>query len=144
MLTNYIAHLCPMAAGPSVYRARSMYALINDTVVYQDSAVCAFEGYFRESANVLYPNITSAVKKEIIFIAMPNPASGNINFTFGAKFYNGNIIISNALGAQIQNIRVNENKININLNISDYAKGLYFANYTSDGNTNQTIKFIVK
>jgi hypothetical protein len=118
-----------MAAGPSVYRARSMYALINDTVVYQDSAVCAFEGYFRESSNVLYPNINDVKNKAALFQVYPNPAQQNVSFNINNTALNGTIYIYNMSGIQIDHFAIKQGNNKINYDISKFANGIYVAHF---------------
>ena len=127
MLTNYIAQLCPLAARSAVYRARDMYALINDTLQYSDSAVCAFEGYFRESTNVLYPALTKKENHSNYFKALPNPASERVLFTFKANDSTSDLTIYNLSGNIIYSTVLNANTNQLSIDISNFVKGVYIA-----------------
>jgi hypothetical protein len=58
-------HAIPIAGGPAVYRARSLYFLIDPEMVYDDELTCIQNGYlYRTSKNIthnskLYPNPAS-------------------------------------------------------------------------------------
>jgi hypothetical protein len=127
MLTNNIAQLCPLAAGPAVYRARDMYALINDTLQYSYSAVCAFEGYIRESTNVLYPALTKKENHSNYFKALPNPASERVLFTFKANDSTSDLTIYNLSGNIIYSTVLNANTNQLSIDISNFVKGVYIA-----------------
>lgn len=138
----YIAHLCPLAAGPAVYQARDMYALINDTLQYSDSTVCAFEGYFRESANTLYPALTKKEKHLNYFKAQPNPASERVLFTFKANDASSDLTIYNLSGNIIYSAVLSANTNQLSIDISNFAKGVYIAHFVNT-KTSSRIKFIV-
>jgi len=127
MLTNNIAQLCPLAADPAVYRARDMYALINDTLQYSDSTVCAFAGYFRESTNVLYPALTKKENHSNYFKALPNPASERVLFTFKANDSTSDLTIYNLSGNIIYSTVLNANTNQLSIDISNFVKGVYIA-----------------
>ena len=48
-MVQTITQQCPFAGGTAVYRARGMYELINDSIVYDDDAVCLAQGLYRSS-----------------------------------------------------------------------------------------------
>ncbi len=126
---NY--NLTKQVAGPSVYRARDMYALMNDTLQYSDSAVCAFEGYFRESSNILYPNFTKIESSINYFKAQPNPTSDKVLFTFGEVTSVGWLTIYDLSGLLIYSTRLNPYNNQISLDISNYASGIYVAHFVN-------------
>ncbi len=142
IMLAYIAHLCPLAAGPAVYRARDMYALINDTLQYSDSTVCAFEGYFRESANTLYPALTKKEKHLNYFKAQPNPASERVLFTFKANDASSDLKIYNLSGNIIYSAVLSANTNQLSIDISNFAKGVYIAHFVNT-KASLRIKFIV-
>lgn len=59
---NY--NITNFAAGPAVFQARDIYALLVDSVLYQDSAKCANAGYARES---LIPPDLSILGQQVQF-----------------------------------------------------------------------------
>jgi hypothetical protein len=134
--------LIQLAAGPAVYRARDMYALINDTLQYNDSAVCAFEGYFRASANTLYPVLTKKEKQHHYFKAQPNPASNSVLFTFKANDTSSDLTIYNLSGNIIYSTIINANTNQLTIDINNFAKGVYVAHVVNT-KTSSRIKFIV-
>jgi hypothetical protein len=46
--SNAIAHQCPAAGGKSVFQARAMLLLINDSIQYDDDNACLQAGIYRE------------------------------------------------------------------------------------------------
>jgi hypothetical protein len=68
-----VAQQCPAAGGQSVYRARAMLALINDSLEYNDAIVCLQSGIYREAA---VNNILHKIK------IIPNPAQNEIEIMF--------------------------------------------------------------
>ena len=132
MLTNNIAQLCPLAAGPAVYRARDMYALINDTLQYNDSTVCAFEGYFRESSNTLYPALIKKEKHLNYFKAQPNPASEKILFTFGEYESFGYLTIYDISGAIVFSSTISAGISTLTVNITSFINGIYIAHFVNN------------
>lgn len=137
-----IAHLCPMAAGPSVYRARSMYALLSDTIAYQDSAVCAFEGYYRESANTMYPLLTKKENRISYFKAQPNPASEIIKFSFSPIESTATFSIYNMNGLLIFTKSLSAGVNQVTRDVNGYTNGVYIAQLIKDSGSS-TIKFAV-
>jgi hypothetical protein len=67
-----IAMQCPYSGGVSVYQARNMLALFNDSLEYDDKYACLQEGIYRmaQTANG-FANYTA-----IDFDLVPNPADG--------------------------------------------------------------------
>ena len=135
-LVNVVAQAWTLAA------AGDMYALINDTLQYSDSAVCAFEGYFRESTNVLYPALTKKENHSNYFKALPNPASIRVLFTFKANDSTSDLTIYNLSGNIIYSTVLNANTNQLSLDISNFAKGVYIAHVVNT-KTSSRIKFIV-
>ncbi len=134
--------LIQLAAGPAVYRARDMYALINDTLQYSDSTVCAFEGYYRTSANTLYPVLTKKENLSNYFTAQPNPARERVLFTFKANDAKSDLTIYNLNGTIIFSTLLIPNTNQHSIDISNFAKGVYIAHVVNT-KTSSRIKFIV-
>ncbi len=76
LILSIIANQCPLAGGNAVYKARSLYSLIKDTI-YNDDILCRQVG-FKNS-----PLQESDKKKaDHSFSIFPNPANSSINITW--------------------------------------------------------------
>ena len=75
LLNNYepllqIAIQCPSSGGPSVFVARNLIKLINDSIVYDDVNICMQLGILRVA------NQQQSRKSGFDFVIQPNPANG--------------------------------------------------------------------
>ena len=92
-----IAMQCPAAGGPAVERARTFVALVNDSINYDDDAVCLQSGIYK-----LAESIQSNTNSENAIIIHPNPASNKVEITLlGEPDGICNIQITDYLGKTI-------------------------------------------
>jgi hypothetical protein len=120
-----IIYICPLAGGPSVYRARAMYNLINDSIYYNDKLVCANAGYYRESQELLMPELYNWETTNINFTIFPNPSKNNVTiFTEGFKD-DAQILVYNLMGQLIDRLRIQHGTNNKDIDISSWAEGYY-------------------
>ncbi len=139
-MLSYISHICPQAGGPSVYKARALYQLVNDTIIYNDSVVCRNVGYFRESQELLMPELQEKVKS-IHFVVYPNPGNERLNMIITGNTADGVVSVYNALGALIQNINIAKESNSKEVDIINWAEGYYLIKYHTNNYQSQ-IKFI--
>jgi hypothetical protein len=126
--------------GPSVYKARAFYQLVNDTVFYQDSVTCRNVGYFRESQELLMPELKEKVKSNS-FVIFPNPAQESLTMTITGNTEDGFVSIYNAMGALVESTKIAKESNNKELNISTWAEGYYLIKYQNN-NYHSQLKFI--
>jgi hypothetical protein len=139
-MLSYISHICPQAGGPSVYKARALYQLVNDTITFNDSVVCRNAGYFRESQELLMPELKT-LQKDKSFNVFPNPGKDYLKIMLKGNNEDGEVVIYSATGTVIKRLILNKD-VNIkDLDISQWAEGYYLIKYTSPNYQNQT-KFI--
>jgi hypothetical protein len=121
----YIAHLCPLAAGPAVYQARDLYALLVDSVVYQDSSKCAMQGYVREELQVFEPK--GAIQKMVpaYFKAFPVPSKQAVELQFTELNSEANLTVFNIQGQLMYQTTIPKGLSKFNLNIEEYSEGVY-------------------
>jgi len=117
-----IASLCPALGGKAVYKARSLYALLNDSLYFDDDSLCVSQSVmFRQS------NPTATVNQAIDFAKVyPNPTS-NIVFIEFKDMPESQVIfkLRDNMGRLIEH-KVLNNQINtINLMESITNSGLY-------------------
>jgi len=116
-----IASLCPALGGKAVYKARSLYALLNDSLYFDDDSLCVSQSVmFRQSnptANVnlaidfakVYPNPTS----NIVFIEFKDMPESRVIFKLRDNM--GRLIEHKVLNNQINTINLIESITNSGL-----------------------------
>jgi hypothetical protein len=137
MLTNYIAQLCPLAAGPAVYQARDMYALLVDSVVYQDSAKCANEGYARQELQTFETKKETPKSIVSYFKAYPIPSKNNVELSFNELNSNAHLLVYNLQGQLIQSVTIQKGLSKYSLNIEQYSEGVYQVVFVNDNQLNR-------
>jgi hypothetical protein len=109
-----IATQCPISGGPSVYRARSLYFLIDPEMVYDDELTCLQNGY-------LYKTSQNVTHKSKLY---PNPSSAEITIVYNIST-NADLIITDPLGRIIKQFKLNTEEIETTLSISNFENGIY-------------------
>ncbi len=129
-----IINICPQAGGPAIYKARALYQLFNDTLSFNDSIVCRQVGYFRESENKLMPYVNQ-IEQTLSFNIYPNPATDKLNIVLDGNLQEGIFHIYNAQGVLIEVVKIAKDNHQKEIDLSNYADGLYVINYmTSNSN----------
>jgi len=91
-----IANQCPMRGGTAVYRARSMYSLIDDEQEYDDAALCLAQG-------LIYRGMEQAAEQVITIV--PNPARDMATLVYRMEeAVTGTLVLFDALGHETQRI----------------------------------------
>jgi hypothetical protein len=138
-----IIHICPQAGGSAVYKARALYATVNDSIVYEDSTVCSQIGYYRTIKDEIETKIIEAKKEislsdksteNVSFSLFPNPVKDKLTVKINGEIETGIVKIIDALGKTIfqQDIKKNQKEIFIDANsISDgyYILQIATSNY---------------
>jgi hypothetical protein len=130
-----VASQCPAAGGQSVYRARALLALINDSLEYDDYLTCLQSGIYRESLS----------ENEILGVEIiPNPATNLITVRLLNKSRSScNLRIINSFGAVILNIDLNCEIPEHVVNIEKLQAGVYFVHINFNESYNRTEKLII-
>jgi hypothetical protein len=130
-----VANQCPAAGGQSVYRARAMLALLNDSIEYNDANVCLQSGIYKEG-------ISESMINE--FELIPNPASDHIIIKF-KKPTTGlcYIRINNSLGSNLMSFRLNCEIVEHDINVMGLETGVYFVEVKYENSVPQTKKLII-
>lgn len=115
-----IANMCPLIGGPAVYLARPIAELYNESIVYNDQAVCLSQGVNMKLAN---NNNTEAQSENSQVKVYPVPSNEVVNFDFGNIQFSM-LLIFDSFGKQIQEIKLNAKQQYI-LNTNLYANGIY-------------------
>jgi hypothetical protein len=118
-----IANQCPYSGGLAVYQARIKLIEYNDTLTFNDDAICLQEGIFRLSTN---KNILP-----IIAIA-PNPATTQFKISFISNDHlAGSIALMNALGKTVLTTTFDSDAKSNTINVDKLASGVYLAKLMS-------------
>jgi hypothetical protein len=126
-----IIHICPLAGGPAVYRARALYITVNDTIEYHDSLVCRQANFFRESQEQWEQKAEIKIKKDDLNIYLfPNPAQDKLMLLFKGDIDAGKIEIYDLTGAIVATHNLSKSSSNKELDISLMAEGYYLIHFT--------------
>lgn len=130
---HQIATMCPSLGGSAVYKARTLNAMLNDTLEYNDELTCLQQG-------VLYRLAQTTRKQEVSEIQVfPNPSTNQLTIKYDyADAYPLRIEIIDALGRTTSNTLLNSSPAVLSGEISNLASGVYF--YRITDNTNTIIK----
>jgi hypothetical protein len=112
---------CPYVGGGAVERARSMIAMVNDSIVYNDSYTCLQSGIYRMAKS---DSLIDDSNNKIII--QPNPASNEVNIVLKGM-YEGlcNIQIQNSVGEIIFIEQMNCKDSIYKINTSKFPQGIY-------------------
>ena len=135
-----IASQCPYAGGLAVYKARGMYAMINDEIDYDDDALCLSEGVvLRQASN------QSALSGVYEFASVyPNPANDmvTLSFEFGNDV-SGIIDIFNSLGQNVSSSILSQDEHFTSLNVKSLENGIYTYSVRSNAGFIQKGKLVI-
>lgn len=136
----YIASQCPWAGGNAVYEARSLYSLINDTIEFDDIALCLQQGIYRQQVHV-----NDAKNLNFNSSIIPNPASDRITVKIDGFSESDlcNLIISEVTGKQVLVQVLNCKSHQIDISVKDLSEGIYFYKITNNSTVHSTGKFII-
>ncbi|TAH42883.1 MAG: T9SS type A sorting domain-containing protein [Bacteroidetes bacterium] len=109
-----VALQCPLAGGPAVHRARSLYLLIDPGMEYNDVVTCLQSGW------LLRKSSAQAIPLGIY----PNPASTEITITYSIESEQVLQIIDN-FGRVTVKVVLNPEQKSIKPDISHLANGIY-------------------
>ena len=117
-----ISFICPLIGGAAVLKARSLQAVYNDSIFYDDKELCNAQGiYYRLSKT---EKDTSVEENLIVF---PNPANEwiNINLTSCIK-ENYSVVLSDILGKIVLTKDNLSNNTQLDLSKANLSNGYYF------------------
>lgn len=84
--------------------------------------------------------IASANTEKMEFVIAPNPVSDQCSFHFAPLSGNGNILIYSITGQNMDEFTIGAEQKRLDVNMSDYASGMYFATLYSDQQNSTTVK----
>lgn len=121
-LISWVAYQCPHYGGNAVYKARAMYKLINDTVTFDDDAICYSFGYRNDEAS---DETSSRINTYNVY---PNPNNGQFvlassvtNKMIGATI---TITVTDVLGRMVYSNETRHQPL-LAIDLSHLSQGLY-------------------
>ena len=112
-----IASQCPMLGGNAVFKARSLYGLIDDTYSFDDSLLCAPFGIDVKRLTTQRINSVSV---------MPNPASDEATLVFAQELNEpGILIMYDAMGAEVLRSGIPRRTMLVAFSTATLAPALY-------------------
>ena len=123
-----VAEQCPLAGGPAVHRARSLYMLIDPEMQYNDDLACLQSGWLLRIAS----------KKILPIGVFPNPASSEVTITYNID--NEQILqIVDGLGRICMEVLLNPKENRVTKNISQLTDGIYSLRLTGKDNIQKSM-----
>ncbi len=112
-----VANQCPLTGGNAVFRARSLYTLIDDEQEYDDSALCLQEGLITKRLPETAPLVCSII---------PNPAHDQATLVLPAPLAEpASLLFTNALGAEVMWLQVPADQVRTAFDTQGLASGIY-------------------
>lgn len=112
-----IANQCPMIGGNAVFKARSLYALIDDTQEFDDVLLCLPHGIVVKSLHV-QPDIVASI--------IPNPASDEATLVLSREMEGSStLIMYDAIGAEVLQSSIPGRTTRLAFSTAALAPGLY-------------------
>ena len=116
-----VASQCPISGGPAVYRARSLYFLINPELTYDDAGACIQSGYLYKSSR----NFTHKSK------LYPNPSLGEVTVVYNIS-ENALFQITDAIGRIVKTAILKFNQVEEKLFVNEFENGIYYYNISDN------------
>jgi hypothetical protein len=114
-----IIHQCPYVGGPAVFKARSMYYLIDPDMQYHDESVCLNYGIYRQDTQ----KGTMGSSGAYIF---PNPASSTAHLIYSLpENEEGELVILSIHGQVMKKVLLNGKSNQISFSLDSFNGGMY-------------------
>ncbi len=132
-----VALQCPDCGGDAVYRARSIFALLDPAMVFDDNTLCS--GIGSRSARMVEETSVSD------FLVYPNPASNELTLLVEENSKNApaEISICSITGVELMRYVMPENETKYVIDISQFPAGIYFLKVLEDKKRVHTQKFLI-
>lgn len=133
-----IAQQCPYVGGNAVIRARVWLSMINDSIDYNDNAVCLQSGIYRLANDTTSENIKSEDIKII-----PNPASDKVTITLSDDMSEiCEILFYDVVGKLVLSKELECNQKNHILNVKNLSEGIYMVKVKQSVYATEQYKFV--
>ena len=134
-----IAVQCPHVGGKAVYKARSLMALLNDTIEYDDASVCTQAGYRKAANNKQQKEETRGDIKIV-----PNPANDKVTITLSNNMSGiCEILFYDVVGKLILSKELDCNQKIHSFNIKNLSEGMYTVKVKQTTHVSEQFKLII-
>ena len=123
-----IAQQCPLSGGPAVFRARSLYKIIDPNIHYNDDLACQQSGR----------QLRLASKNQFPVGVFPNPASTEVTITYAINS-DQLLQIVDGLGRICMEVLLNPKENRVTKNISQLTDGIYSLRLTGKDNIQKSM-----
>ena len=114
-----VAIQCPYSGGAAVMSARAYLHLLNDTLEYDDEAICSAMGIYR------IQNLQSG-KNEKELMVIPNPSNGIVQLVYtGLSGNEITVEVYDVLGKLVFTKSILSSSNTIQLTLTNFNNGLY-------------------
>lgn len=140
-LIEDISNQCPIEGGRAVYRARSIYQLVNPNKIWSDEILCKETSIKQEVHD--NKQLSDSFSKN--FVLVPNPANELVNLrSLDNQKWVGKIEILSPIGQVVYNANINHATTEQLIDISSLAAGMYYCHlYDKEGKSLFTGKLFV-
>jgi|GEM_PF-1367464 len=112
-----VANQCPLTGGNAVFRARSLYALIDDAQEFDDPQLCLQEGLITKRVRETTPPACMVI---------PNPAHDQATLVLPEPLTEQTwLVLNNALGAEIMRLLIPKDQLRTAFGTQGFAPGIY-------------------
>lgn len=133
-----IAHQCPLSGGNAVFRARTLYALVDVYEHYNDFELCPWQGYqLRKENNSSQTNNASRVK---IF---PNPANDRATLEYNIESDNLVFELYTVTEQKVLTKKLNGKERQYQFNTSELKPAIYFYYVKNNGKLDAAGKLVI-
>ncbi|HRQ86463.1 MAG TPA: hypothetical protein PLV70_15260, partial [Flavobacteriales bacterium] len=114
-----IADQCPMVGGEAVFRARALYALVNNEQDFDDALLCLQQGIIVKSVQQQAPRVEQAV-------VVPNPAMDAATLVLHEKLDGPAVfVVFNTLGSEVMRVELSAETLRLSFSTERLAPALY-------------------
>ena len=131
-----IASQCPLEGGSAVFKARSLYILIDAIAVFNDDDICSAAGLVllqrpdqeittnKKHEVAIADNITSSLMQ---WSVVPNPASTQVTVTYQAEDIQAKSVhLYDLAGQKVNEINFVQNVYSTRLDVTNLSSGIYW------------------
>jgi len=130
MIADFVDRGTPgTAGGIAVYKARSLLYNYNDSIYFNNEAICPDQGVFYRLGSAESDTLPKVANPVRIY---PNPSRGLLTIDLGETDESRNEMkLYNMLGQNVLSLTFVGNKTQIDLQAAGIASGLYFVEITN-------------
>ena len=149
-----LAFSCPYIGGPSVYKARNLYAIYEPGLYYDDLRICNNAGVYKNGKGLFDEEdlLINSVSKSAInkfnkdeFVIYPNPAETQLSIKYTlTNQQNAQFILCDILGRGVKKVELPYTSNIVTLLVNDLIPGVYTYKQICNGVQTRTGKVVIE